>query len=173
LQSLPGFFDAQPNRWWHEAASRLCGSRRVRGEWWSFDGSGLFNRHGLFFNWCRWRRRLFNDDFRDRHNRRRRFGLGRRRRHDSDGRWRLNDLRFGCWRQWCDWRRDRLGGRRCGGLDGLDEARRTEDRSRRLCRLGFLRGRRLLRTLGRHRVFGKHVAARQRDAALTGDALDE
>jgi hypothetical protein len=164
LWSPPGFFDAQPNRWRHEAASRLCGRRCVRGDWRSFDdGSGFFNRRGLFLDRCRWRRRsqrLFNDDFGDRHNRRRRFGLGRRRSHDSDGRRRFDDLRFGCRRRWCEWRRERLGGWRCRGLDDLDEARWTEDGSRRLCRLGLFRGRRLLRTLGRHRVFGEHVAAR-------------
>jgi hypothetical protein len=82
-----------------------------------------------------------------------------------------------------DWRRCgagrsnrlcRLYGRRVR-LDGLDESRWTEDRCRRLGWFGLLRRRRFLQSsLGWNGgVLGEHVAARQRDASLPRQPLDE
>ena len=59
-----------------------------------------------------------------------------------------------------------------GRLDGLDQARRRQRGRRRLDRLGRLLRRRALLALDDGR-FGEDVAARQRDVALTREALDE
>ncbi len=64
---------------------------------------------------------------------------------------------------------------RCGrGFRGLDQARRRQRGCRRLRGLRLLgAGRRLLRTGLGGRSLGEHVAARQRDAALAREPLDE
>ncbi len=59
-------------------------------------------------------------------------------------------------------------------LRGFDESRRCECGRCGLCRLWLLRVRGgLLRARLRHRALGEHVAARERDAALAREALDE
>jgi hypothetical protein len=61
-----------------------------------------------------------------------------------------------------------------GWFVGLDQARRTEHRRRRLGWLDLFRRSRLLAAAFRRRVrFGEHVAGRKRDVALSREPFDE
>jgi hypothetical protein len=140
-----------------------------------------FLNRGWFFRRRRChRRRFLDDDFRRSGDGLNGLWFGRRRLLHDDRSRRFDD-RLWRGRRWRWWRRRwryRLRRRRrgCGGsrLDGLDEARRPQYWRGRLRRLGLLRRRRFLRAaLGWNRVLSEHIAARQRDVALTGDTLDE
>ena len=101
---------------------------------------------------------------------------------DVDGVWRRLDR---LWFEWLECLVDRQFGKGVGGrggalgrvnrLGGLDQARRSERRRGGLGRLRrALRGqRRLLRRRTGGCAFGEQIATRQRDAALTGEPIDE
>jgi hypothetical protein len=178
LRRLAWFLDAQPDRRRHESSGR-------RRRWLGCDVCRGGDRCRRFFDWLfdnRWffDGRCFGND----HDRRCFINDNRRRWFDFDnGRWRndgnrnLDGLRLDD-RRWC---RDRSNGfcrlsRGSVRLDGLDQARWTEDWRRRLGRFGLLQRRCLFRggrLGGWNGVLGEHVAARKRDAALSREPLDE